>query len=134
MAHMTVSMLADRVGVGPDTIRYYERVGLLPTPVRTPAGSRQYDESVVDRPRFIRGELVGLAADDAVDGGVLGADHLGIAAIFRGSGWSWPRPERRDPEQILAERFAAGEIDGDEYQRRLQVLRTSRHDAWQRQP
>jgi putative membrane protein len=58
----------------------------------------------------------------------------GIAAIFRGSSWSWPRPERRDPEQILAERFAAGEIDEDEYQRRLQVLRTSRHDAWQRQP
>ncbi len=58
----------------------------------------------------------------------------GIAAIFRGSGWTWPRAERRDPEQILAERFAAGEIDEEEYQRRLQVLRSTRHGTWERQP
>jgi MerR family mercuric resistance operon transcriptional regulator len=68
MAHMTVSMLADRVGVGPDTIRYYERVGLLPTPVRTPAGYRQYDESVVDRLRFIRGaQRLGLRLREIAD-------------------------------------------------------------------
>src|SRR6266545_3207433 len=44
-----------------------------------------------------------------------------IAAIFRGSDWTWRRPERPTPEQILAERFAAGEIDEDEYQRRLET-------------
>ncbi len=59
-----------------------------------------------------------------------------VAAIFRSA--DWPRrsdrpklPERRDPEQLLAERFAAGEIDEEEYQRRLQVLRATRHDVWE---
>lgn len=32
---------------------------------------------------------------------------------------------RRSPEQILAERFAAGEIDAEEYHRRLEALRSS---------
>ncbi len=53
-----------------------------------------------------------------------------IAAIFRGSDWTWRRP---DPERILAERFAAGEIDEDEYQRRLDTLRSSQHRTWERQ-
>jgi putative membrane protein len=50
----------------------------------------------------------------------------GIVAIFRGVGGSWAAPEGRDPEQILAERFAAGEIDEEEYHRRLQRLRSAR--------
>jgi len=58
-----------------------------------------------------------------------------VVAIFRGSGWTgrWeqPGPGRRDPEQLLAERFAAGEIDEEEYQRRLQVLRSTRHGTWE---
>jgi len=51
----------------------------------------------------------------------------GIVAIFRGWGGSWRRPEGREPEQILAERFAAGEIDEEEYHRRLQTLRSARY-------
>lgn len=52
----------------------------------------------------------------------------GIVALVRylGRGTpndSFPRPERRAPEQILAERFAHGEIDADEYRRRLDTLR-----------
>ncbi len=61
----------------------------------------------------------------------------GIVAIFRGWGGSWTRPERsdrRDPEQILAERFAAGEIDEEEHQRRLEIPRSTRHDTWERHP
>jgi putative membrane protein len=53
-----------------------------------------------------------------------------IVAIFRGSDWTWRRPH---PEQILAERFAAGEIDQDEYQRRLEALRSADHHSWERQ-
>ncbi|MFB6871542.1 SHOCT domain-containing protein [Streptomyces sp. NPDC056323] len=34
-------------------------------------------------------------------------------------------PARPSPEQLLAERFARGEIDEDEYQRRLTALRAS---------
>ncbi len=47
----------------------------------------------------------------------------GIVALFRRSGDG--RPERPDPERILAERFAAGEIDEEEYRRRLDTLRSS---------
>ncbi|WP_327673362.1 SHOCT domain-containing protein [Kitasatospora sp. NBC_00458] len=35
-----------------------------------------------------------------------------------------PPPERIPPEQLLAERFARGEIDADEYRHRLEVLRS----------
>ena len=52
---LTVSALAKQVGVGPDTIRYYEKAGLLPAPERTAADYRSYDESAVDRLRFIQG-------------------------------------------------------------------------------
>ncbi len=55
----------------------------------------------------------------------------GIVALFRRPGDRWPgdsrseRHERSDPEQILAERFARGEIDEEEYHRRLQTLRSA---------
>jgi DNA-binding transcriptional MerR regulator len=52
---MSVSQLARRVGIRADTIRYYERVGLLAQPRRTAADHRRYDESVVDRLLFIQG-------------------------------------------------------------------------------
>lgn len=52
---LRVSDLAKRVGVSPDTIRYYERVGLLPPPARTATDYRSYDHSAVDRLQFIQG-------------------------------------------------------------------------------
>jgi DNA-binding transcriptional MerR regulator len=52
---LRVGELADVVGVRSDTIRYYERAGLLPPPGRTPAGYREYDAGAVDRLRFIQG-------------------------------------------------------------------------------
>ena len=55
----------------------------------------------------------------------------GIVALFRRPGDG--RSERPDPERILAERFAAGEIDEEEYHRRLATLRSSgRQPAWPR--
>ncbi len=50
---MTRSEVAERAGVGPETVRYYERRGLLPDPPRSAAGYRLYDESQVERLRFI---------------------------------------------------------------------------------
>jgi MerR family transcriptional regulator, mercuric resistance operon regulatory protein len=52
---LTVSKVAKAAGVRPDTIRYYERQGLVPKPERTPGGYRAYDEDAVRRVRFIRG-------------------------------------------------------------------------------
>ncbi len=51
---MTVSQLASRSGVSPDTVRYYEREGLLPPPERSPAGYRLYDETSSERVDFVR--------------------------------------------------------------------------------
>lgn len=50
-----MSALAKRVGIGADTVRYYEKAGLLPAPERTAVDYRSYDESAVDRLRFIQG-------------------------------------------------------------------------------
>jgi MerR family mercuric resistance operon transcriptional regulator len=52
---LTVSKVAQTVGVGPDTIRFYEREGLIPEPERTSSGYRIYDDGIVRRLRFIRG-------------------------------------------------------------------------------
>ena len=61
----TVAELAAAVGVPPDTVRYYERAGLLPPPRRTPAGYRSYDDGAVDRMRFIQGaQRLGLRLAD----------------------------------------------------------------------
>jgi DNA-binding transcriptional MerR regulator len=52
---LTVSKLAAEVGVKADTVRYYEKAGLLPAPERSESGYRAYDEGAVDRLRFIKG-------------------------------------------------------------------------------
>ncbi|AKH18874.1 MULTISPECIES: heavy metal-responsive transcriptional regulator [Sphingomonadaceae] len=54
MAGLTIGAFAKAVGVRPDTIRYYERNGLLPHPARSSAGYRLYAESDLERVRFIR--------------------------------------------------------------------------------
>src|SRR4051794_3835790 len=51
---LSIGVVATRAGVTPDTIRYYERLGLLPRPTRTPAGYRQYADGVVNRLTLIR--------------------------------------------------------------------------------
>ena len=52
---LTVSALADQVGLSADTVRYYERVGLLPQPARSAAGYRLYDQDAVGRLQLIKG-------------------------------------------------------------------------------
>jgi DNA-binding transcriptional MerR regulator len=51
---LTIGEVARLAGVTPDTIRYYERVGVVPRPSRTPAGYRQYGDGVVNRLAVIR--------------------------------------------------------------------------------
>jgi MerR family mercuric resistance operon transcriptional regulator len=52
---LTVGQLAARAGVRADTIRYYERSGLLPAPTRTDGDHRRYGPADLDRMLFIRG-------------------------------------------------------------------------------
>ena len=54
MATLTIGKAAERAGVGIETIRFYEREGLIDEPPRGPSGYRQYPESVVLRLQFIR--------------------------------------------------------------------------------
>jgi len=51
---MTRSEVAEKVGVNPETLRYYEREELIPNPPRSDGGVRLYDERYVDRLRFIQ--------------------------------------------------------------------------------
>ncbi|MEO7725966.1 MAG: MerR family DNA-binding protein [Burkholderiales bacterium] len=51
---LTIGKVADQGGVNVQTIRYYERRGLLPKPARTAAGYRKYSDDAVRRLRFIR--------------------------------------------------------------------------------
>lgn len=68
--------LAKLAGCNPETLRYYERIGIMPEPDRTAAGYRRYDEADVSRLKFVLhcrelgftlDEIRGLL--DLVDGG-----------------------------------------------------------------
>ena len=50
----TIAKFADAAGVGVETVRYYQRRGLLPVPQARHASYRRYDESLLQRLRFIR--------------------------------------------------------------------------------
>ncbi|MCA1674455.1 MAG: MerR family DNA-binding protein, partial [Actinobacteria bacterium] len=54
MSPLTVSKLAEQVGTSADTVRYYERIGLLPETERSPTGYRLYGDEAVERMRFIK--------------------------------------------------------------------------------
>ena len=50
----TIGQVAKYAGVGVETIRYYERRGLIAQPDAPAGGFREYPDDVVDRVRFIR--------------------------------------------------------------------------------
>lgn len=54
MSLMKIGEVATRADVNIDTVRYYERTGLLPEPKRRPSGYRAYDSNTIRRLRFIR--------------------------------------------------------------------------------
>lgn len=77
MKSLTIGLLARRAGIGVETVRFYEREGLIGRPARRVSGYRQYDEDTLARLRFIRhakelgftlkeiGELLSLRLDPA---------------------------------------------------------------------
>jgi DNA-binding transcriptional MerR regulator len=50
---LTISALAGSLGLSTDTLRYYERLGLLPPAERAASGYRLYGEEAVERLRFV---------------------------------------------------------------------------------
>ena len=87
MSTMTIGRLAKQAGVNIDTIRYYERNGLIPEPTRRLSGYREYGSADVARLRFILrakdlgftlaeiAELLSLSADRDVKGVKLRAEN-----------------------------------------------------------
>ena len=61
---MRIGELAASAGVPVKTLRYWEQVGVLEPPLRTPSGYREYSSRVVDQVRFIRSaQAVGLSLE-----------------------------------------------------------------------
>jgi len=54
METLSIGQVARRAGVGVETVRFYEREGLLEEPPRRASGYRQYSEEVVRRLHFIK--------------------------------------------------------------------------------
>jgi len=54
MSGITIGLLATRAGVNVETIRYYQRVGLIDEPPKPLQGFRHYPPAAIDRIRFIK--------------------------------------------------------------------------------
>jgi MerR family mercuric resistance operon transcriptional regulator len=64
----TISKLADAAGVNVETIRYYQRRGILAEPPRIDGGFRAYDETHLTCLQFIRrAQELGFSLDDAAE-------------------------------------------------------------------
>jgi DNA-binding transcriptional MerR regulator len=65
---MKIGQIAGEAGVSVDTVRFYERVGVLPTPARTESGYRDYAPETVERIRLTRElQAIGFTLNEAVD-------------------------------------------------------------------
>lgn len=82
---LTIGAVAKRAGVAIDTIRYYEREGLLPEPARRPSGYRSYGEGTVAQLRFIRrAKALGFTLEEIRGLLALSADRQrGVEAVKR---------------------------------------------------
>ena len=68
MSTISIGQVARQAGVGVETIRFYEREGLLEEPARGVSGYRQYTEKVVDRINFIkRAQRLGFSLKEITD-------------------------------------------------------------------
>lgn len=68
MKRLTIGQVAKRAQVNIETIRYYERKGLIPPPPRRESGYRQYPEDAVNRVQFIkRAQELGFSLKEIVE-------------------------------------------------------------------
>jgi MerR family transcriptional regulator, copper efflux regulator len=84
MAALKISEVAERGGVNLQTIRYYEREGLLPEPPRLASGYRVFPELAVRRVRFIkRAQELGFSLAEIRELLTLRVDHQRDRAAVR---------------------------------------------------
>lgn len=81
-AELTIGRLAEEAGVNVETIRYYQRRGLMAEPDKPMGGQRRYDAQAIKRVRFIkRAQVLGFTLDDV--GSLLVLDEAGDCAETR---------------------------------------------------
>jgi DNA-binding transcriptional MerR regulator len=65
---MKIGQVARQAGVSVDTVRFYERRGVLPAAQRRPSGYREFTESTVERIRTAKAlQDMGLTLDEVID-------------------------------------------------------------------
>ena len=65
---MKIGQVATEAGVSVDTVRFYERRGVLPAPQRRPSGYREYQQATVERIRMARAlQQLGLSLEEVID-------------------------------------------------------------------
>ena len=65
---MTIGILAKAAGVNVETIRYYQRIGLIDEPDKPPQGYRRYPASIIHRIQFIkRAQDLGFTLNEITD-------------------------------------------------------------------
>lgn len=89
---MHIKQLAECAGVNIQTIRFYEREGLLPRPQRSAAGYRVYEANDVERVGFIkRNQELGFTLAE-----IKQLVHLHAVVV------TFPKPMRRKPKELNA--------------------------------
>ncbi len=73
---LTIGLLAKKAGVNVETVRYYQRIGILEEPARPLQGYRVYPDSAIDRIRFIkRAQQLGFRLDEIQELLDIGGGH-----------------------------------------------------------
>lgn len=68
MTQWTIGQTAQAAGVSVDTIRFYEKEGLLPPPTRSSAGYRLYDQASLKRVTFVvRAKRLGFSLQEIME-------------------------------------------------------------------
>ncbi len=106
MTKMTVSEMGRRTGTTPDTIRYYQRIGLLPDVDRSPAGYRLFTDTDVERLTFIkRAQRFGPQLDQISE--LLGVRDRGLCPCGHARGLLTRRLEELDEKMESLARLRA---------------------------
>ncbi len=107
---ITIGALSKRTGCKVETIRYYERIGLVPAPRRSEGGTRQFGEAAVKRLTFIlRARQLGFSLDTVrallalADGEEQACDEVQRIAAGHLQGVRAKQDDLRVMESVLAE-------------------------------